>query len=301
MKIKKGLNKQRNMEIDYQYQDFKTDGLIENKETPFYCKNVAIIGHLDNFDAANDIQELAFLLWEHGAAVSSHVTLSTDIVINGIDADEEDMRLINEMKEKGSSIIVYYQEDFEYMLSEYHLLDWYSGGISANEKKKSGKEYPSSIEIHIDKDLRSYLFDRDDVEKFVNFCIRERKNVIEKNYKKNFTPSEEAKDKSYVDPAYRKFLPDEAIENKSTIFYHKNIVITGTLSNYEYRNDLAALLHSFGAAINSNVIDRTDCVILGKGAGPKKKEDIKERIASGQSIRVIDESELILIFRNLSH
>ena len=289
------------MKNNLQYQEFRSDDLIENKNTPFYCKNVAIIGYLDNFNTEDDLEGLAFLLWQHGATVSSHVSQSTDIVINGIGADEEDNCLIRQMQEDGAKLQVFFQEDFECMLSEYHLLDWYSGGISANEKKKSGKEYPSSIVLHIDKDIRSYLFDREDVERFVNFCIRERKNVIEKNYKKNFTPSEEAKDKSYVDPAYRKFLPDAAIENKRTIFYHKNIVITGTLSNYEYRNDIAGLLHSLGAAINSNVIDRTDCVILGKGAGPKKKEDIKERIASGQSIKIIEESELLLILKNLSH
>ena len=289
------------MIIDSQYQDFKTDGQIENKETPFYCKHVAIIGYLDNFDTEDDLESLAFLLWQHGATVSSHVTQFTDIVINGIGADEEDKCLIRQMQEDGANLQVIFQEEFECMLSEQHLLDWYSAGISANEKKKSGKEYPDSIVFHVDKDIRSYLFDREDVEKFINFCIRERKNVIEKNYKKNYTPSEEAKDKSYVDPSYRRFLPDSSIENKRTIFYHKNIVITGTLSNYEYRNDIAGLLHSLGAAINSNVIDRTDCVILGKGAGPKKKEEIKERIASGQSIRIIEESELLSILKNLSN
>lgn len=133
------------MIIDSQYQDFKTDGLIENKETPFYRKHVAIIGYLDNFNSASDIQGLAFLLWVHGAAVTSHVTLSTDIVINGIGADEKDMNLISKMKENGTNIIVYYQEDFEYMLSEYHLLDWYSGRISIVEKKYSEKENFMSI------------------------------------------------------------------------------------------------------------------------------------------------------------
>ena len=118
------------MEIDSQYQDFMIDKLIENKKTPFYRKNVAIVGHLDNFNSASDIQGLAFLLWVHGAAVSSHVTPSTDIVINGIGADKDDIHILCQMKENGTNLVVYYQEDFEYMLSEYHLLDWYSGGTS---------------------------------------------------------------------------------------------------------------------------------------------------------------------------
>lgn len=286
------------MNINPQYQEFRTDGLIENRDTPFYCKHVAIIGYLDNFDSDDEMEGLAFLLWVHGATVSTHVSLSTDIVISGIGADEEDMRLIRKMQEDGANIKVYFQEEFECMLSEYRLLDWYSGGTPANGHK-SGKEYPESLLLHIDEDIRSYVFDREDVEKFINFCIRERKIVIEKNYKKNFTPSEEAKDKSYVDPAYRKFLPDAEIDNRDTVFYHKNIVITGTLSDYEYRNDIAVLLHSYGAAINSNVIDRTNFVILGKGAGPKKIEEIKERRASGQSIRVIEEPELREILKKL--
>ena len=128
------------MNIDPQYLDFKTDGLIENKATPFYCKHVAIIGHLDNFD---DIEELASLLWQHGATVSSHVTPYTDIVINGIDAGEEDMLLIRQMQANGANLKVYFQEDFECMLSEYHLLDWYSGGTPTIEKK-SGKECSKS-------------------------------------------------------------------------------------------------------------------------------------------------------------
>ena len=280
------------MKIDSQYLEFKSDELIENKNTPFYRKHVAIIGYFDNFDSDDDIQGLAFLLWEHGATVSPHVSQSTDIVINGVGAEEEDIFLIGRMKEEGADLKVYYQEDFECMLSEYHLLDWYSGRASTAERKKSGKFYPEFIELHIDEDIRSYVFERDNVEKFINFCIRERKNVIEKNYRKNIMLSEESKDKSFVDPAYRRFLPDDKIETKDTEFYHKNIVITGTLSDYEYRNDLAGLLHSYGAAINSNVIGKTDIVIVGKGAGPRKLEEIKERIASGQSIQIIEELKL---------
>ena len=133
------------MNIDPQYQELRTDGLIENKDTPFYCKNVAIIGYLDNFDSDDKIEELAFLLWVHGATVSSHVTLSTDIVINGIGADEEDRYLISQLKNNGADLIVYYQEDFECMLSEHHLLDWYSGGTSITEEEQSSIEYSESL------------------------------------------------------------------------------------------------------------------------------------------------------------
>lgn len=134
------------MKIDSQYQEFKDDGLIENKDTPFYCKHIAIIGHLDNFSSDDDMQGLAFLLWEHGATVDLHMSLSTDIVINGIGADDEDLQLIRQMKENGADLRVYYQEDFECMLSEYRLLDWYSCGFSTIERKGYESEKPRLID-----------------------------------------------------------------------------------------------------------------------------------------------------------
>ena len=134
------------MKINSQYKEFKTDGLIENKDTPFYCKHIAIIGHLDNFDSDDDMEGLAFLLWEHGATVDLHMSLSTDIVINGIGADDEDMQLIRQMKENGADLRVYYQEDFECMLSEYRLLDWYSCGSSTIKRKESESEKPRLID-----------------------------------------------------------------------------------------------------------------------------------------------------------
>ena len=287
------------MEIDG-FQLYKNDGEIINKNTPFYNKSVAIIGCLDNFYTDEDLDALAFLLWEHGAAVTSHVTPFTDIVINGIGADDEDMLMLKQLKDEGEDIKIYYQEEFECMLHEYHLLDWYSRGYEDMEPQKKVKEYPETIkELHIDKELRSYVFDRDDVEKFINFCIRERKDVMEKNYKKNISMSEEKKDKRYVDPIYRKFLPDNEIKNRDTLFYHRNIVITGTFHDYEYRNDLAGVLHSFGSAVKSGINSKTDIVIMGMSAGPRKKEEIKEFVASGHDIRVIEEQELKVILNML--
>lgn len=282
------------------FQEYKSDGDIENKNTPFYNKSVAIIGCLDNFSTDEDRDALAFLLWEHGATVTSHVTPFTDIVINGIGADDEDMLMLKQLKDEGENIKIYYQEEFECMLHEYHLLDWYSQEYENNDPQKRNREYPENIkELHIDEDLRSYVFDRDDVEKFINFCIRERKDVMEKSYKKNISMSEEKKDKRFVDPAYRKFLPDNKIKNRDTLFYHRNIVITGTFADYEYRNDLAELFHSFGAAVKSGISSKIDIVIMGMGAGPKKKEEIKELVASGHDIRIIGEQELKVILNKL--
>lgn len=149
--------------------------------------------------------------------------------------------------------------------------------------------------LKIDNDLEGYVSSKGDVEKFINFCIRERKDVIEKNYRVPRSVPEEAKEKRKVDSDFRLFLPADEVFNPNTPFMGKNVVITGTLDNYEDRNALAELLHAHGAAINSDVLKKTDIVIMGIGAGPKKKQKIKEFQAEGCPIRVIYEEELIAI------
>ena len=47
------------MKNNPQYQEFISDDLIENKNTPFYPKHVTIIGYLDNFDTEDDARECA--------------------------------------------------------------------------------------------------------------------------------------------------------------------------------------------------------------------------------------------------
>ena len=64
-------------------------------------------------------------------------------------------------------------------------------------------------------------------------------------------------------------------------------------------NDLVGIFHSFGAAVKSGISSKTDIVIMGNGAGPKKKEEIKELIASGHFIRIIEEQELKTILDKL--
>ena len=149
--------------------------------------------------------------------------------------------------------------------------------------------------LKIECDLEDYVSSKGDVEKFINFCIRERRDVIEKNYRVSRAMPEDVKEKRKVDSEFHSFLPAEEVQNPNTPFMGKNVVITGTFENFEDRNALAELLHAHGAAIKSGITKKTDIVIYGIGAGPKKEQLIKEYQAEGCPIRVICEEELTAI------
>ena len=144
----------------------------------------------------------------------------------------------------------------------------------------------------IESDLEEYLQSKGDVAKFINFCIRERRDKMDSDWKKPMAIPKEAKDKTKVDAKYRKFLPEDQVLFQNTVFFGKNVCISGVFKRFELRNDLAALLHSYGAAINSNILPKTDIAIFGEGAGPKKREYVKELNASGSSIIIVDEFTL---------
>lgn len=81
--------------------------------------------------------------------------------------------------------------------------------------------------------------------------------------------------------------------NPDNPFYDKKVVITGVFSID--RKELAAKLKSMGADIDSGVTKRTDFVIIGEEAGPKKLEKIESLNADGCSIKKVYEPELLSI------
>ena len=87
--------------------------------------------------------------------------------------------------------------------------------------------------------------------------------------------------------------------NKDTPFYDKKIVITGVFSRYPKREDLARMLKDYGAYIDKSISKRTDMVIMGAGAGPKKMEKIRQLNDAGCDIRSISETELYQILDKL--
>lgn len=88
---------------------------------------------------------------------------------------------------------------------------------------------------------------------------------------------------------------EDEISNKSTIFYHSNCVITGKFQEFPLREELAAILRSLGADINTAISGKTTLVVAGEGFGPKKMADIEKRQANGQQITLIGERELMEI------
>lgn len=90
-------------------------------------------------------------------------------------------------------------------------------------------------------------------------------------------------------------LCDEEIDCKDTPFFHKKVVLTGTLFSYPKREEIACILRRYGADINTSISKVTDIVIVGSGAGPSKMKKIEDFNSQGCNIRVILEDELLEI------
>ncbi len=90
-------------------------------------------------------------------------------------------------------------------------------------------------------------------------------------------------------------LRADEVANKNTPFFQKKVVITGTLQAFPVREELAALLKRYGADINSSISKRTNIVIIGEGAGPKKMEKIYQLMDDGYEMQLFDEKHLLEI------
>ena len=91
-------------------------------------------------------------------------------------------------------------------------------------------------------------------------------------------------------------LKAEEVENKETPFFQKKVVITGSLDYFPIREELAKLLKSYGADINGNISKKTNIVIVGHDAGPKKMEKIYQLLDDGYFIQLFSEQDLLNIF-----
>lgn len=81
------------------------------------------------------------------------------------------------------------------------------------------------------------------------------------------------------------------VEDTSHLFYKKKVVITGTFEKFPFREEMAKLLHEVGADVNSSISKKTDYVIVGESAGPKKLEKIENL-----GIPTISEVEFLKLF-----
>lgn len=92
--------------------------------------------------------------------------------------------------------------------------------------------------------------------------------------------------------------PDlDKIEEKYNPFYGRKVVISGTYKTWPNRRDLAKLLRSYGADIDTGVSKSTDILCIGENAGPKKIEKMVKRILDGESAQILEEDQ---IFKLLS-
>lgn len=85
------------------------------------------------------------------------------------------------------------------------------------------------------------------------------------------------------------------VENKETPFFQKKVVLTGILNAFPVREEIANLLKSYGADINSSISRKTDIVIVGEGYGPSKMKKIEELRGQGCEIQVLYEPEFLEI------
>ncbi len=108
-----------------------------------------------------------------------------------------------------------------------------------------------------------------------------------------FSKAEVSKKK--IDSVTLRPLSDDEVQDQSTPFFHKKVVLTGTLKAFPKRQDISAMLKRYGADIDTAISGKTNIVILGEGFGPAKMKKITELKASGKDIVIIKEPELIEI------
>lgn len=88
--------------------------------------------------------------------------------------------------------------------------------------------------------------------------------------------------------------PDfESVENKDNPFYKKKVVISGTYDTWPDRNELAQIVKSLGADIDTGITGKTNILIAGKGVGPKKMEKMQANIDAGKDAVILDENQII--------
>lgn len=119
------------------------------------------------------------------------------------------------------------------------------------------------------------------------------KGVEVKRPQETFSKAKVAKKK--IDSVTLKPLSDDEVVDQSTPFFHKKVVLTGTLTAFPERQAISAMLKRYGADIDTSISGKTNIVILGEGFGPAKMRKIMELQASGKDIVIIKEPELIEI------
>lgn len=168
-----------------------------------------------------------------------------------------------------------------FSVSDYYFVDTLSifSYRIPNLKTKKLKEICEKYEVnYCSKESHNALYD---ATVLAEVCIKAEidlslystiifpsSNAPKSRSKKNFDSLRERK----IDSSLKEMIE---VEDTSHFFYQKKVVITGTFDRFPVRNEMAKLLQSVGADNNGSISRKTDYVIVGKGAGRKKLEQIE--------------------------
>lgn len=98
-------------------------------------------------------------------------------------------------------------------------------------------------------------------------------------------------DSQHLKPAF------EEVNETSNPFYKKKVVISGTFERWQDRNDLALILKTLGADIDTSISKRTDYLVAGNKVGPTKLMDMQSFIKLSGKGQIINESEVFDLIR----
>lgn len=88
-------------------------------------------------------------------------------------------------------------------------------------------------------------------------------------------------------------IPNYDIEDQTHLFYRKSVVVTGIFDAFPHRKEMAEWIKEVGGNNNGSVSGKTDFVVIGEKAGPKKLATIEKH-----SIKTINEAEFLKLFPN---
>lgn len=169
--------------------------------------------------------------------------------------------------------------------------------FATNYETKTKNYYIMEHQLIVDSDLIAYVSKKENINTFINFCIRERMEAENNMMKRKVRrPSLEERENRHLNSDTLKPLCTEEVENPNTPFFGKKIVITGQFLAFPKRDVLGKLLKQYGADMNTSISKKTDIVIMGYAAGPKKKDLIKDLKGQGFPIQVYNEEQLLKVF-----
>lgn len=111
---------------------------------------------------------------------------------------------------------------------------------------------------------------------------------------------------SFFKDPHREISPEtknqdlSCVNNTSTLFYDKKIVISGIFERFPFREDLAKLLKNYGADINGSISSKTNIFIFGNDSGPAKMEKAQSLVTNGANLEILDEHKLYEILDSLT-